>query len=239
MTNAPTMQRSRTQLASAYAPNSLFTFEGGAGACMAMSFSGNRPADDELRTVTRRLIGEQIQEYFEAWAVRATRGNGLLHPVPNTLAVDNRVLRDDAVNVPLGDLAFQVPDRVGYVPFPLAFACGRCGLHRECEQVEHLTGDVERFRAACPSGSDQCANDWQQIDVVMTHWSGDVELISPRYRYWSNTGEIHMIRRCGSCDSNASTYAVHPDHSRVGISNASPAARRASFCSATAGRSTS
>lgn len=39
MTNAPTMQRSRTQLASAYAPNSLFTFEGGAGACMAMSFS--------------------------------------------------------------------------------------------------------------------------------------------------------------------------------------------------------
>ena len=201
MTNAPTMQRSRTQLASSYAPNSLFTFEGGAGACMAMSFSGNRPADDELRTVTRRLIGEQIQEYFEAWATRATRGNGLLHEVPNSLAVDNRVLRDNAVNVPLGDLAFQVPDRVGYVPFPLAFACGRCGLHRECEQVERLTGDVERFRSACPSGPDQCANDWQQIDVVMTHWSGDVEPISPKYRYWSNTGEVHTIRRCASCDS--------------------------------------
>ncbi len=50
MTTAPPMQRSRTQLASAYAPNSLFTFEGGAGACMAISFSGNRAADDDLRT---------------------------------------------------------------------------------------------------------------------------------------------------------------------------------------------
>lgn len=201
MTNAPTMQRSRTQLASAYAPNSLFTFEGGQGACMAVSFSGNRLADDELRTVTRRLIGEQIQEYFEAWAVRATRGIGLLHPVPIDLAVDGRVLRDEAVNVPPGDLVFQVPDRVGYVPFPLAFACGRCGLHRQCDQVERLPTELERFRAACPSGSDQCVNDWQQIDVVMTHWSGEVEPISPAYRYRSNRGEIQTIKRCASCDS--------------------------------------
>ena len=60
MTTAPPMQRSRTQLASAYAPNSLFTFEGGAGACMAISFSGNRAADDDLRTVTRRLRSRNI-----------------------------------------------------------------------------------------------------------------------------------------------------------------------------------
>lgn len=201
MTTAPPMQRSRTQLASAYAPNSLFTFEGGAGACMAISFSGNRAADDDLRTVTRRLIGEQIQEYFDAWMSRATRGVGLLHPVPNSLAVDNRVLRDDVVDVALGDLAFQVPDRVGYVPFPLAFVCGRCGLHRECDRVESLVSEAERFRDSCPGGRDQCADDWQQLDVVMAHWSGEVEPISPRYRYWSTTGEIHTIRRCASCDS--------------------------------------
>ncbi len=35
----------------------------------------------------------------------------------------------------------------------------------------------------------------------MAHWSGEVEPISPRYRYWSTNGEIHTIRRCASCDS--------------------------------------
>ena len=60
MTNPPTMQRSRGQLATSYAPHSLFTFEGGSGACMALSASGNRNA--ELRPITQRMIGEQIQE---------------------------------------------------------------------------------------------------------------------------------------------------------------------------------
>jgi hypothetical protein len=70
----PSMQRSRGQLATAYAPHSLFTFEGGSGACMALPSSGNRSADDVLRSVTQKMIGEQIQEYFEAWASRASRG---------------------------------------------------------------------------------------------------------------------------------------------------------------------
>jgi hypothetical protein len=95
MTNPPTMQRSRGQLATSYAPHSLFTFEGGSGACMALSASGNRNAD--LRPITQRMIGEQIQEYFEAWADRAMRAQNLRHPVPPSLAVDNRVLSDQAV----------------------------------------------------------------------------------------------------------------------------------------------
>lgn len=197
----PSMQRSRGQLAAAYAPHSLFTFEGGSGACMALSSSANRAA--ELRPITQRMIGEQIQEYFEAWAARATRGQNLRHPVPPALAVDLRVLNDQAVRVRLGDLAFQVPERVGYIPFPLAFSCTRCGLHRECRRLDHLTRDAERFRSACPSGSANCADDWQQIDVVLTHWSGDVEPISPSYRYWASAaGEVRDIARCSSCDSD-------------------------------------
>ena len=90
---------------------------------MALPLSGNPPA--ELRPITRRLISEQIQEYFEAWALRAMRGQNLRHPVPAALAVDGRVLSEDAVRVRLGELEFQIPDAVGYVPFPLAFACTR------------------------------------------------------------------------------------------------------------------
>lgn len=201
MTNPPTMQRSRGQLATSYAPHSLFTFEGGSGACMALSASGNRNA--ELRPITQRMIGEQIQEYFEAWADRAMRGQNLRHPVPPSLAVDNRVLSDQAVRVRLGDLVFQVPDVVGYVPFPLAFSCTRCGLHRECRRLDRVAEEAARFHQACPTGAAGCADDWQQIDVVLTHWSGEIEAISPSYRYWdSANGQARDIARCGSCESD-------------------------------------
>jgi hypothetical protein len=198
----PSMQRSRGQLATSYAPHSLFTFEGGSGACMALPSPGNRSADDVLRTVTQRMIGEQIQEYFEAWALRASRGLNLNHEVDLTLAVDGRAVSNGVVRVRLGDFAFQIPDHVGYVPFPLAFACTRCGLHRQCDRVERLSSEAARFRQACPTGAEGCANDWQQLDVVMAHWSGEVEALSPNFRFWSaNTSEVKEIGKCSSCES--------------------------------------
>lgn len=201
MSRPPIMQRSRSQLATSYAPHSLFTFEGGSGACMALPISGNPPA--ELRPITRRLIGEQIQEYFEAWADRAMRGQNLRHPVPASLAIDVRALSDEAVQIRVGELEFQIPDAVGYVPFPLAFACTRCGLHRECRRLDRLSQEAERFPDACPTGHAGCANDWQQIDVVLTHWSGEVEALTPSYRHWvSSRGEVREIARCGSCESD-------------------------------------
>lgn len=198
----PTMQRSRGQLATAYAPHSLFTFEGGAGACMALPDSDNRKAD-ELGQITERMIGEQIQEYFEAWALKARRGQNLTHAVPATLAVDRRALAEEAVMIRIGDLAFQVPGSVGYVPFPLAFSCARCGFYRGCKSVDRVPADVAKFRDACPGGAEGCADDWQQIDVVLTHWSGDVEGISPSFRHWNAaTREIRDIDSCTSCESD-------------------------------------
>ncbi len=197
----PSMQRSRSQIATAYAPHSLFTFEGGRGACMALPSSGNRTI--ELPFVTQRTIGEQIQEYFSAWADRAQRGNNLAHPVPPELAVDRRVLVDGVVRVRTGEFTFQIPDYAGYLPFPLAFACGRCGLHRASRGVDTLERDADRFRSACPTGAATCANDWEQLDVVLTHWSGEVEAISPTYRHWaSERQEVRELDRCANCDEN-------------------------------------
>ena len=197
----PSMQRSRSQIATAYAPHSLFTFEGGRGACMALPSSGNRTI--ELPFVTQRTIGEQIQEYFSAWADRAQRGNNLAHPVPPELAVDRRVLVDGVVRVRTGEFTFQIPDYAGYLPFPLAFACGRCGLHRASRGVDTLERDADRFRSACPTGAATCADDWEQLDVVLTHWSGEVEAISPTYRHWaSERQEVRELDRCANCDEN-------------------------------------
>jgi hypothetical protein len=89
------------------------------------------------------------------------------------------------------------------VPFPLAFSCTRCGLHRECRRLDRVAEEAARFRRACPTGAGGCADDWQQIDVVLTHWSGEIEAISPSYRYWdSANGEARDIARCGSGESD-------------------------------------
>ena len=199
MVKPPTMQRSRGQIATAYAPHSLFTFEGGRGACMALPSSRNRRVD--LPIVTMRTIGEQVQEYFATWADRAGRGNNLTHPVPPELAVDRRVLVDGEVRVRIGEFEFQIPDNAEYKPFPLAFVCSRCGLYRQSQDPSRLEQDGDRFRSSCPRGdSSSCANDWEQLDVVLTHWSGEVEPITPEYRHWSTDNqEVRTINTCSHC----------------------------------------
>lgn len=166
---------------------------------MALPSSSNRPI--ELPHITMRTIGEQVQEYFSAWADRAQRGNNLAHPVPPELAVDRRVLVDGVVRVRTGEFTFQIPDFAGYLPFPLSFTCGRCGLYRASRGVDTLERDAERFRNACPSGTARCSDDWEQLDVVLTHWSGEVEPITPAYRYWaSDRQEVRELDRCQYCD---------------------------------------
>src|SRR5712671_5713710 len=88
----PTMARSRGQLATIYAPNSLFTFEGGAGACMARPFP-NR-AYEPASPNTKRLIHEQIVEFMESWLQRATSGQNTVVPVVAERAIDRNALRD-------------------------------------------------------------------------------------------------------------------------------------------------
>ena len=201
-TKAPSMQRSRTQLAAAYAPHRPFVFEGGEGTCITVPNENNPAAN--LNAFTKRMIAEQIQEYFEAWFGRATQGEGLRHGVDPALAVEPTVIRGGAVHVPLGDLMFQTPRLVGYVPFPLSFACKRCGLHRDCKSPGDTARNIHRFREACPTGTAGCADDWQQVDVVMTHWSGSVEGVSPVYRHWPREGGgIQEIRTCSSCGGDS------------------------------------
>jgi hypothetical protein len=194
----PTMARSRGQLATIYAPNSLFTFEGGAGACMARPFP-NRTYEPESPN-TKRLIHEQIVEFMEAWLRRATAGQNTIVPVVPERAIDQNALRDGGVRLPIGLLHFQVPERVGYVPFPTAFTCTRCSLHRYCEDGEDVAREAATFRNACPQGRRNCADDWQQLDVVLAHWSGAVEAVTPmRRRARPGTLAIEKLTACSVC----------------------------------------
>lgn len=198
---APSMNRSRSQLATVYAPHSLFTFEGGVGACMARPFQNRayEPAGSASAT-TKRMIHEQIIEFAEAWLHRAMAGQNTIVPVSPERALDRRALRDGSVYLPIGSLHFQVPERVGYVPFPTAFVCTRCGLHRHCEGDANFAHAAARFRDECPSGRAHCADDWQQLDVVMAHWSGAVEALTPLQRHVnSGTLAIENYSSCLTC----------------------------------------
>lgn len=197
-TKAPTMNRARGQLATVYAPHSLFTFEGGAGACMARSFSN--PPYEPASTTTKRMIHEQITEFMESWLRRGASGQNTVVPVSPERVLDRRALREGAVFLPIGSLHFQVPERVGYVPFPAAFVCTRCDLFCSCESEAAIGHEAMRFRDACPSGRDTCADDWEQLDVVMAHWSGAIEPLTPMRRIVNaNDLSIDKISLCSTC----------------------------------------
>jgi len=194
----PVMQRSRGQLATVYAPHSLFTFEGGAGACMARPYPN--PPYESASTTTRRMIHEQIVEFMESWVRRATAAQNTVVPIVPERALDRRALRDGAVHLPIGSLHFQVPERVAYVPFPAAFVCTRCDLFRQCSDEGAIGQEASAFRTACPFGRDKCADDWQQLDVVLAHWSGAVEALTPMRRYVNpNDLTIQKVRSCATC----------------------------------------
>src|SRR5579872_6580404 len=73
------MQRSRTQIATSYAPGSLFTYEGGLGCCVAVPLSN--PATPSSPAVVKQIF-EHLGEFVESWFQRATacRPNPVILP---------------------------------------------------------------------------------------------------------------------------------------------------------------
>ena len=192
----PTMQRSRTQLATAYAPGALFTFEGGQGACMSVSA---RNDDAQANPSTRHQIYEQIREYVESWVVRANAAQNLPHPPEVELCIDQSLLNGKDIEVSYDKFAFMDATLMGYVPFPLSFVCRRCGLHRTASDVSRVDDQARKFRDHCPNGASKCANEWEQLDVVMVHWSGRIEPLTPSTRFWLPEKGVVSTDGCRSC----------------------------------------
>ena len=195
------MSRSQGQVSRAYSPGSLFTFEGGTAACMALPDSENASATEALTEVNRRQIAAIIQEYVRSWVHRAQQATNARHDVPIELCVEKNVLNEaGAVSIKLGDLRFQIPQFAGLMPFPLAFRCAKCNLHREARSAERLSSDMAGFSRDCPTGAETCANNWRQLDFVMAHWSGGIEAPSPRRLDRMEDGIPRYFDTCGHCN---------------------------------------
>ena len=185
--NPPTMTRSRAQIATAYAPGVLLTWEGGKGICRSV------PIDRELRVspTTQALIFENMREFVGNWQSRIR--NAIPH-APDEFALDRSFLdlRTGEVQIDPVRFKFTDPSIIGYVPYPLIYRCGVCGSVREYTSVS------DQARRPLPRTCHGHRARWTQVDVVYVHWSGNIEPLSPfNYNFDANTGEARQIRMCG------------------------------------------
>lgn len=187
---APTMSRSRIQLATTYAPGVLFTWEGARGICRSV------PVDrGELRVAdaTRLLIFDGVREIASSWLVR---GRDIWNPGPTPI----ELVLDDAFYDPRShqvdrDWAreFQLcdPGAMGYVPYPLLYRCAICSRIREYESI------ADQARDPLPPRCGDHSARWSQVDVVYVHWSGNLEPLSPyRNNFDATRGQVNRLQNC-------------------------------------------
>lgn len=186
---APSMSRSRVQLATAYAPDTLFTWEGAKGICRAVPVS--RPT--QIKDATKLMIFEGIKEAAQSWKERALSIRDV-DTIPMRLVLDEKLLEERTGEVSVdGDNDFKLtrPDRIGYIPFPLLFRCGTCGRLHESRSLDELQ------RYPLPERCNGHAGRWTQVDVVYVHWSGGLQPLSPyRFQHIAATNQVERIEKC-------------------------------------------
>lgn len=206
--SAPSMDRSRGQIASAYAPGAFFTFEGGLGSCIAIPDADSQFHDPHLPGPVQDQIIGRFDEAVSSWFMRAfsCRSSDAKHKIKPELCVDATLLNDDRTDVQVvdrGRFIFVDPTHMGYAPAPLTFVCNHCGLFRYFKDIS----DFKKKKASltsckCLSGSGRKCQ-WRQLDVIFVHWSGHWEPVMPGKYDWDN--DSHKLRdpinRCIQCHS--------------------------------------
>jgi len=190
------MQRSRTQIATSYAPGALFTYEGGLGCCVSIALS--TPATPSSPAVQKQLF-ENLTEFVESWFQRASncRREPAVHPEQ---CLDSAFL--DHQNQPLvdqGNFALNQPSRIGFMPDPLVFVCSECGLLSEFQDVEDLHRRWPQVNSRVDCGNSRTRHNWRQVDVVYAHWAGDYAPLSPHRWVMAPDGRVNQIKRCANC----------------------------------------
>ncbi len=222
MAKAKSMSRSRNQLATAYAPESFFTFEGGVGACISHAMPGESAA---LLDTTKRTIVERLEQFCTAWLDAAMRARSndddqnAKFPVLPPMCVEESLLDETGqrIRFPGVDrLYFSKPSNMGYTPAPLTFTCRNCGLFREFasigEMSKRLNGLQEQdcTKARTPNG--KCS--WEQLDVIFVHWSGGWAPPSPHLWDFRNGAVVRNWTQCASCGSE--DFRLNRDSPKIG-----------------------
>lgn len=219
MAKAKTMTRSRNQLATAYAPESFFTFEGGLGACISHSTVGESL---QLSDSTKDLIFERMNEMGHAWfnSAMAARDGDLTKPrVMPSQCVDNVLLDPTKSEFQLpGEDRFYLcrPSHMEYTPAPLCFVCRTCGVFKDYENLIELDRDLENLTSeTCPNPKNKARCDWEQLDVIFVHWSGHWEAPFPGQYQWSDM-ERKVVKRRDRCICGSQLFRLNRKSAGIG-----------------------
>ncbi|MBZ0132422.1 MAG: hypothetical protein K8F53_07410 [Rhodocyclaceae bacterium] len=204
---APTMDRARGQLSSAYAPGAFFTFEGGLGTCVALPDRESGYLEAAIGDTVRKQILSRFEEAVISWFSRAIRcrGDAPKHQIKPALCVEELLLSDDYKGIkPIdrGRFIFLNPVKMGYVPAPMTFVCNTCKMFRQFSGVKATANAIGEFDPCrCPNPKQKGKCQWRQLDVVFVHWSGHWEPVIPGKWDW-NTEKKELrepINRCPLC----------------------------------------
>lgn len=207
MARAKTMNRSRNQIATAYAPESFFTFEGGSGACISRSAAGEPVT---LLDSTRAQIVDRFEEFGLAWfqaGMRARDANAEQRakaPILAEQVVDPMMLDEERQNFRLPGIDriyFCKPSQMGYTPAPLAFVCRYCDLFRDYASLRDFAQGLTILEAH-PCTNPRAPNgvcSWEQLDVIFVHWSGHWTAPTPYMWDYRNGAATLITTPCLGC----------------------------------------
>lgn len=219
MAKAKTMNRSRNQLATAYAPESFFTFEGGIGACIARSSVGE---PIPLSESTIDLIFERMNELGRAWfnnAVSARDGHPDKPHILPAQCVDQALLDPTKIEFQLpGQDRFYLcrPSHMEYTPAPLTFVCRTCGMFQDYDTLAELDKNLPKLKPEhCLNPKNRGECDWEQLDVIFVHWSGHWEPAFPGQWHWSER-DAKVIKRRDSCVCGGSHFKLNRRSASIG-----------------------
>ena len=207
--SAPVMNRSRSQLASAYAPGAFFTFEGGRGACIALP--DDNPTAAQIAETAKAQILARLNEIARSWFERAN--NCRPNPPHPRLCLDDAFLKPGTGQVEglsLDRVHFVNPVRMGYAPAPLTFVCNHCGAFERFKSIDQMIKQLPAMQhRKCPSPKRNGNCQWRQLDVIFVHWSGHWEPATPGRWEWDDVKKEASIKdwcqNCGSHDFNLNT----------------------------------
>jgi hypothetical protein len=219
---APTMSRSRGQLAAAYAPGAFFTFEGGLGACMAQPDYDTATASASISQNVRNQIVMRMEEAIKAWFASAFHCRDNKPNLPPVLAA--QCVTDELLNGTLtavrsidpNRFVFASPDKMGYTPAPLTFVCNHCGTYRYfCSVDDFHKRAATALKLKCSQHAGDCH--WRQLDVIFVHWSGNWEPVRPGRYNWNSTDKtvVEPFDRCPQC--HETEFRLETRHSETAI----------------------
>ena len=220
--SAPTMSRSRGQIASAYAPLRHFAFENGLGICITSPVPTTRL---DVPAQTRRQILLRLNETTRTWYELAS--HNAAPPIdavarnPRLALCIDRALFDEVENAyrfQPDAFALVRPDAMGYEPSPTTLYCGKCGLIRPCNNTREMSRFLSDASSGCPDPSkptQRRAIDciWSQFEVIFVHHSGDWSPVGTDITdYDAATRRVYKrttsCTSCGSTDFRVDTTAI-------------------------------